>query len=118
MEQLTEKILTADFASKKNLLHNIRAKNYFFIAFIGLPLIYSCYCIYNTNGRFNSIENNGLNNKDIINHMMSKDSLCYRLRYRPEIYALESNYYQKELLKELKDNVDLKKLNYKPYVWE
>ena len=118
MEQLSEKILKADFSAKKNLIHNIRARRYSLALFVAPGFIYGLCTLLNPKGRNHYMQEfAGAKPSNMYSRYMTGKPLEVRRSLRPEIYFLEKNMKEREFMNYISDNVDFSKTSYKPFVW-
>ncbi len=117
MEDLTNKILKADFSAKKNLLHNIAAKKLSFSLFIGSTIVYGIYHNMSPDSSINSIQREGgANPRDLLLTALLSEEINVRKMYRPEIYYRELAAYDKLYADRVKDFIG-EDNKYKPFVW-
>ena len=117
MEDLTNKILKADFSAKRNLLHNIAAKKISFSLFVGSTILFGLYHNLSPDSSFNSIMREGGNNpRDVFLSALLAEDINVRKLLRPEIYYRELAAYDKLYADRVKEFIG-EDNKYKPFVW-
>lgn len=118
MEDLTNKILKADFSAKLNLIHYSTGKRLFQWGVITSFIVYGVYSHYGPSRTYSSASM-----KDIVTpgstlfyDFITAERLNFRKYYRPEIYHREIIYHQKKYAAQLSEIVG-KDRDYKPFIW-
>lgn len=116
--ELKEKILQADFAAKKNLLHNLKARKYFFGSLIGCTAIYGIFTILPANSRYNYVNRvGGHNSQKLFYDILSNRPISFGFHYKPEIHMRIANKFQQDYVDFIIEN-KAEESKYKPYVWK
>lgn len=117
MEDLTNKILKADFGAKKNLLNNIRARSLMNILTITPFAFYGFYTIMSPSG-LNKIvfREGGCSTKELLLKYLLAERINFRCMLRPEIYYREMGMYDKLYADNIREFIG-KDNKYKAYTW-
>lgn len=117
MEDLTNKILKADFSAKKTLLHNIAARKLGFFFIAAPAFMYGIYYNMNPDSANNSLQREGgAHPRDIFLTLLLGQEINVRKFFRPEIYYREMAAYDKLYADRVKEIIG-EDNKYKPFVW-
>ena len=117
MEELTNKILKADFGAKKNLLNNIKSRSIVNFCLIAPFAFYGLHTIASPFG-LNKIlyREGGASTKEYFLKYLLAERVNYRNMFRPEIYYREMSMYDKIYADNIKEVIG-KENKYKAYTW-
>lgn len=117
MEDLTSRIIKADFSSKKTLHHNLLSRKLSFFILGAPAILYGVYHLYSPYGvRASMKTESGASSIEMMKSLMTGREISIRLTYRPEIYFREQAAYDKLYAERVRSYVGDKK--YESFVWE
>ena len=117
MEDLTSKILKADFGAKKNLLNNIKVRS-IVNSMIMMPFIlYGVYSVLSPFGTNRILyREGGASTREVLLKYLLAERINYRCMLRPEIYYREMGMYDKFYAENIREFIG-KDNKYKAYTW-
>lgn len=117
MEDLTNKVLKADFSAKLNLIHHLMAKRFVQWGLITPFLLYGFYSHVGPGRLFSStVKDSAVPGSSLFFDYIAAEQISLRKSFRPEIYHRELIYFEKKYAQDLAEIVG-KDRNYKPFIW-